>query len=76
MKYFFVIFLLSVVLAQDAYEVGDYDGEVSSFLRVTGGSKAKYRIVPSFVALKIYFGKEIATFFSGFYQQFFPQIMV
>jgi hypothetical protein len=53
---FLIVFLLSVVLAQDAMDVGDYD-DMSSFGRVTGGQKAKYRSVPSFVALRIYFGR-------------------
>jgi hypothetical protein len=53
---FLIVFLLSVVLAQDAVDVGDYD-DMSSFGRVTGGQKAKFRIVPSFVALRIYYGK-------------------
>lgn len=56
MKYFIAVFLFSVVLAQDAYEVGD-GGDFSSMLRITGGMKVKYTTAPSFVALKIYFGE-------------------
>lgn len=57
MKYFIAVLCLSVVLAQDAYEVGDDVGDISSMLRITGGMKAKYSTAPSFVALKIYFGE-------------------
>lgn len=55
MKLLIAVFLLSVVSAQNSVEVGDSDEEVTSFLRVTGGMKAKHRIVPSFVALQIFF---------------------
>lgn len=57
MRYFIVvIFLLSAVLAQDTLDVDDDDGgEMSTFLRVTGGTRAKLRLVPSFVKLRIYF---------------------
>jgi secreted trypsin-like serine protease len=55
MKILIIFMVLAAALAQNAVEVGDYYEEISSFLRVTGGTKAKNRIVPSFVALQIYF---------------------
>jgi hypothetical protein len=55
MKILITFLLASVAFAQNEVDVGDYEEEVSAYLRVTGGSKAKHRIVPSFVALRIFF---------------------
>lgn len=61
MKLIVATLLISVAMAQDSVEVGDSLEEASSFLRITGGTKAKHRILPSFVALQIYFDHGVRT---------------
>jgi hypothetical protein len=53
-RFIAVIFFAALAIAdQDAVSVGDYSEEYDpAFFRITGGTRAKPRSVPSFVALQ------------------------
>lgn len=55
---FVILFITSAIAEHEEVLVGDYSEsgeEHLGFMRITGGTKAKPRIVPSYVALQIYY---------------------